>query len=95
MPGLQHAGYSESLGDSTLLIVDQLRFDSPAIARDYQVVDTSNPADPFLLYTVKQVNATLSRNETGTTFLLGHDGLTIIRRPQVEDQFQTEQRFTN
>jgi LVIVD repeat len=95
VPGLQHPGYSESLGDSTLLIVDQPRMDSPAIPRDYQVVDTSNPADPFLLFTVKQVNATLSRNETGTTFLLGHDGLTIIRRPQVEDQFQTEQRYTN
>ena len=95
VPGLQHPGHSESLGDSTLLIVDQPRMDASAIPRDYQVVDTSNPADPFLLFTVKQVNATLSRNETGTTFLLGHDGLTIIRRLQVEDQFQSEQRYTN
>ena len=95
VPGLQHPGYSESLGDSTLLIVDQPRMDSPSIPRDYQVVDTSNPADPFLLFTIKQVNATLSRNETGTTFFLGHDGLTIIRRPQLEDQFQSEQRYTN
>jgi hypothetical protein len=95
VPGLKCPGYSESLGDSTLLIVDQPRIDSPAIPRDYRVVDTSNPVDPFLLFTVKQVNATLSRNETGTTFLLGHDGLTIIRRPQVEDQYQSEQSYTN
>ena len=95
VPGLKHPNYSESLGDSTLLIVDQPRMDSPAIPRDYQVVDTTNPANPFLVYTVKQVNATLSRNETGTTFLLGHAGLTIIRRPQVEDQYQSEQRVTN
>jgi hypothetical protein len=95
VPGLQHTGHTESLGDSAFLIVDERNMDAPAIPRDYRVVDTSNPADPFVLFTVKQVIAQLSRNETGTTFLLGCDGLTIIRRPQVEDKYKSQQSYSN
>jgi hypothetical protein len=39
------------------------------------------------------VTSKLERNETGTTFLLGHDGLTIIRRPQVEYRYKSEQGY--
>ena len=56
--------------------------------RDYQVVDTSQPTNPVVLDTVKLVNYRTTREETGTTFMLGSEGLTIIRRPRVEQQYQ-------
>jgi hypothetical protein len=59
----------------------------PVVPRDYQIVDTSNPADPALLFTVKQVSGEIARDETGTTFLLGSEGLTVIRHPQVEEKY--------
>ncbi len=90
--GQQYSGSTEPLGDSALLMVNDIRLTSQAAPRDYHVVDTTNPASPFLLYTAKQVNSILTRNATGTTFLLGSDGLTIIRRPRIEDKYWLEQR---
>ncbi len=93
VPNLHDVGRSEPIGDSAFLIPDGGNMDRLAAPRDYQVLDTSNPADPSLLFTVKQVTSKLERNETGTTFLLGHDGLTIIRRPQVEYRYKSEQGY--
>jgi hypothetical protein len=95
VPNVQTPGHSEPLGSSTFLIEDRHTLDAPEIARDYRVVDFSKPAEPFILYTAKQVIATLSRDETGTKFLLGRDGLTIVRRPQVEAEYRSEQSFSN
>jgi hypothetical protein len=81
---LRDAGPTEALGDSAFMMIDQRRAAVAMPPRDYEVVDSSNPADPALLYTVKQVTSEIECDATGTTFLLGSDGLTIIRRPQVE-----------
>jgi hypothetical protein len=69
--------------------------DTANVSRDYQVVDASNVANPVLLYTANRVTRTITRNATGTTFLLGQDGLTVIRRPRVEQEYQAEQRATS
>jgi hypothetical protein len=66
-----------------------------AVARDYQVIDASTPEEPILLYTAKLVNGRIRRDETGTTFLLGSEGLTIIRRPRVEEAYQAKQSGIN
>jgi hypothetical protein len=95
LSGLQHFGHTEPLGDSAFLMVDEARVEGQPAPRDYQVVDTSNPANPTLLYTAKLVGSIITRNETGTTFLLGLDGLTIIRQPRVEERYQEEQSYTN
>jgi hypothetical protein len=50
------------------------------------VVGSFNPANPVLLDTVRLVTDKTTRDETGTTFLLGSEGLTIIRRPRVEEE---------
>jgi hypothetical protein len=92
---LQVPGPTESLGDTAFLTVSGLPTGVSAISQDYQVVDTSNPAYPSLLFTVKQVSGEIARDETGTTFLLGADGLTIIRRPCVEEQYKMAQSYTN
>jgi hypothetical protein len=88
-------GTAESLGDSGLLIGTQQRFAAPAIPRDYQVVDASDPSYPSLLFTVKQVSAKIARDETGTLFLLGSDGLTIIRRPRIEQSYKLAESYSD
>jgi len=92
---LQYPGHTESLGDSAFLMVRERQADVPVVPRDYQVVDTSDPVDPALLFTVKQVNNKIARDETGTTFLLGAEGFTVIRRPRVEEKYKTAQAYTN
>jgi hypothetical protein len=62
-----------------------------AVAHDYQVVDISNPAGPTPLATIKQVKHKVVNEETGTTYLLGSDGLTVVRRPRVEDDYKIQQ----
>lgn len=93
--GLKYTGHAEPLGDSAYLMTSELQMDRQAASRDYQVIDASNPVNPSVLYTAKLVNDMASRAETGTTFLLGSDGLTIIRRPSVEDEYLRAQRATN
>lgn len=55
--------------------------------RDYSIYDFSNPEKPVLLSTARQVTASIERSETGTTFLLGADGLTVVRHPRTEEEF--------
>jgi hypothetical protein len=62
-----------------------------AVPSDFQVIDTSTPSDPVLLATVKQVKHRLVKDDTGTPFLLGSDGLTVIRRLSVEEEYKTNQ----
>ncbi len=52
--------------------------------RDVQVIDTA--VAPQLLATVAHVPREASHEETGTTFLLGDEGFTVIRRKDVEEQ---------
>jgi hypothetical protein len=63
--------------------------------QDYNIVDSSHPQAPRVLDTVRNVQKTLVRAETGTTFLLGEDGLTVVRRPTQEATFLAESTYTN
>jgi hypothetical protein len=45
---------------------------------------------PTQLATVKDVKHRVTNDETGTTFLLGSDGLTAVRRLPVEEEVQAE-----
>ncbi len=88
-------GPTESLGATGFLAVNEPYSYVRAVPRDYQVVDTSTPADPTLISTVKQVKHRVVNSDTGTTFLLGADGLTVIRRISVENEYRTEQLETS
>jgi LVIVD repeat len=82
-------GSSEPLGETAFLIVNEPY--NPfvrAVPRDYQVIDISAPSDPLLLATVKQVKHKVVNSDTGTTFLLGSEGLTVIRRTSVENDYK-------
>jgi hypothetical protein len=87
--GLVNPGRTEPLGESGYLGVNEPYNYVRAIPRDYQVVDLSTPSDPTLLATVKQVKHRVVNSDTGTTFLLGSAGLTIVRRISVENDYKT------
>jgi hypothetical protein len=91
---LADAGVTEALGESGFLMVNEPYNYVRATPRDYQVVDISSPSEPMLLATVAQVKHKLVKDDTGTTFLLGSEGLTVIRRPRVEDEYKIHQYQT-
>ena len=93
IPATTDLGPAEPLGESGLLATDQPYKYVPAIGRDYQVIDIVDSA-PTQLATVNEVRHQVSNNETGTTFLLGPNGLTVVRRPRVENDYKEQQRQT-
>jgi hypothetical protein len=83
-------GQAETLGESGLLVTSQAHKYVPAVARDYQVVDIA-ASYPTQLVTVKDVKHRVTNDETGTLFLLGSDGLTVVRRLSVENDYKVHQ----
>jgi len=81
---------AETLGESGLLVTSQAHKYVPAAARDYQVIDIA-ASDPTQLATVKDVKHRVTNDETGTTFLLGSKGLTVVRRLSVEYDYKVHQ----
>ena len=86
-------GPAEPLGDSGFLVTTQTHEYTPAVARDYQVIDVAG-SSPTQLATVKDVKYRLTNDYTGTTFLLGSDGLTVVRRLSVENDYKEQQYQT-
>jgi LVIVD repeat len=91
---LSAPGHTESLGETGLVMINaHYRYVGGGVAHDYRVVDVSNPAHPIPLATIKQVKHKIVNEETGTTYLLGSDGLTVLRRPRVEEDYETEKIY--
>lgn len=88
---LNEPGHTESLGQTGLVMINVHYHYVGGAAHDYQLMDVSNPAHPTLLATIKQVQHKVVNEETGTTYLLGSDGLTVVRRPRVEEDYRVEQ----
>jgi hypothetical protein len=87
--GLSESGSTEPLGEQAFMLINEPYNYIRAIPRDYQVIDISSPSDPLLITTVKEVKHQIVNGDTGTTFLLGSDGLTVIRRLSVENDYKT------
>lgn len=91
---LSEPAHTESLGEAGLVMINaHYHYVGGAVAHDYRVVDVSTPAHPTLLATIKQVKHKIVNEETGTTYLLGSDGLTVLRRPRVEEDYETEKIY--
>jgi hypothetical protein len=86
-------GPAESLGESGLLATSQPYKYVPAVGRNYQVIDIAASA-PAQLATVNDVRHRVTNNDTGTTFLLGPNGLTVVRRLSVENDYKMNQMLT-
>jgi hypothetical protein len=86
--GLSESGSTEPLGEQAFMMINEPYNYTRAVPRDYQVIDISSPSDPHLLTTVKEVKHRVVNGDTGTTFLLGSAGLTVIRRLSVENDYK-------
>jgi hypothetical protein len=62
--------------------------------RDYQVVDTSAPLRPEVVAIVSGVKQTLLKSDTGTLFLLSSKGITVIRHPRAERDYEVAVSLT-
>jgi hypothetical protein len=87
---LNQAGHTEEVGDTGFLMVNEARLQAGYAPKDYQVVDSYEPRDPRLIATVKQVQKKITDGNTGAVFLLGTEGLTVVRQPRVEEQQKLE-----
>jgi hypothetical protein len=87
-------GPAETLGESGLLVTSQAHKYLPAVARNYEVVDIA-ASDPTQLATVKDVKHRVTNAETGTTFLLGSNGLTVVRRLSIENAYKVHKMQGN
>lgn len=94
-PQFQHPAQTEALGHGGLLLASTTRPTAQAEDPQYQIFDTSSPSNPVALATVKGVQQRLARKETGTLFLLGNTGITVIRRPAVEEEYKIESTYVN
>jgi hypothetical protein len=83
-------GPAETLGERGLLVTRQPYKYVSSVGRDYQVIDIA-AYGPTQLATVKDVRHRVTNNETGTTFLLGPNGLTVLRRLSVEYDYKVRQ----
>lgn len=81
---------AETLGESGLLATSQTYRYASTVGRDYQVIDIGASA-PAQLATIKDVRHRVTNNETGTTFLLGTNGLTVVRRLRIESEYKVQQ----
>jgi hypothetical protein len=92
----QHADHVQSIGSSTFLLASA--HGAPSVSstlQEYQVVESTKRTGFSILYSTKGVIASISRDETGTIFLLGSEGLTVIRTPEKEAEYEALQRYTN
>ncbi|MBX6359324.1 hypothetical protein [Pseudacidobacterium ailaaui] len=84
---------AEPFGESGLLLFSPDRSTGDAGRRFSQahtckVVDTRGPLQSVLLATVPDVRQRVLKSDTGTLFLLTGEGVTVIRRPRVEEEHQ-------
>jgi hypothetical protein len=89
--GSQASGTSDLIGDFGVLIANGPYEYMPEKPQNYQVVDFSSPHNSRVLATIPSVTRTLLNSQTGTTFLLGTGGLTVVRNTMVENDFKTHQ----
>ena len=86
---------AEKLGEFGLVMANDTKGTGTRLERDYSIVDASNPGAPQLLSTVRHVKKELVNESMGTTYLLGEDGLTVVRRPAAELAERLQSSYSN
>lgn len=92
----QHTSAVQPIGNSTFLLASAQN--APARSprpQEYRIVESEKNKAFSTLYAAKGVVASIDREETGTLFLLGSEGLTVIRHPDKEEEYEAMQRDTN
>lgn len=92
----QCTGTVQPIGQSTFLLASASAVPATLpTPQEYRVIEGTKGLHFSTLYAAKGVIASISREETGTLFLLGAEGLTVIRHPEQEEEYETQQRYTN
>jgi len=86
--GLNSEGSMERLGDDGFILASQPNAQAKPSDPNYQVVQISNSLQIDRVADVQHVREKITNRETGTTFLLTADGLYLIRRPAVEEEYK-------
>jgi hypothetical protein len=83
---------AEKLGQTGLLSTGgkTVRPISDSSDPTYKVWDDSKASHPTLLATIPGITERLSNEDTGTLFLLSNDGITVVRRPRVEEEHKID-----
>jgi hypothetical protein len=92
---MQGTYFQESMefwGDNALMVNQPPSLQSYTSDADYRIVDISDPLHPNPVRDIKQVLEKITNYDTGTTFLLTTDGLYLIRRPPVEEEFRIREQ---
>jgi hypothetical protein len=92
--GLRQASSAEEVGVFGLLVTNGHRTQSDVPEHDVQVVDLSTGA-PTVLANAHSVHQEIFDAATGAHFLLGSEGLTVVRQPYVEAQNDLALKPTN
>ena len=92
----QHASRVQAIGQSTFLLASAHGAAATLPApQEYRVVESAKNLRFSTLYAAQGVIASIRREETGTLFLLGSEGLTVIRHPEQEEEYKAQQNYTN
>jgi len=94
-PKFEHPAQAETVGHAGLLLTSMNHPITQAQDPQYEIFDVSDASNPTPLATVDGVTQRLDRPETGTIFMLSNNGLTVIRRPNVEQEYDLETNYTN
>lgn len=95
MSGLPNSSSIQNIDQHTFLFISANSASKGTGDSQIEVVDFSNPSAPVALAVVHGLVQELERQDTGTVFLLGDDGLTVVRRPSIEEEYQLESTDTN
>ncbi len=90
-PVFDSPSQDEPLGNSALLVVRRPYQQITPPAQDVRIIETADSSTPIVLATINHVEHRVSRGDTGTTFFLGRDGLTVVRRLSAETAFKTHE----
>lgn len=90
-----YGGDLRQIGNGAYLATAATQSVVQSSADDYRIVDLSRPEQPAVLYTARSVVDELTRPETETIFLLGADGITVVRHPRTEAEFTASQNTWN
>src|ERR1700733_8739839 len=91
LEGLTLQGATTALGDDGFIVSSGADSNARS-ARDFQVVDTASLGDLNHVFDVREVREELTKQDSGTTFLLTQGGLYVFRRPAVERENELRER---
>jgi hypothetical protein len=83
---------AEKLGETALLSASTNAAVTPIVDSDptYKVWDDSKASHPNLLATIPGVTQRCSNEDTGTLFFLSKNGITVVRRLRVEEDYKID-----